>query len=112
MKKKKIAIVTWHYYPNFGSVLQAYALQEQLRSLGYDPMVLDYRNKKYGVISPAREVLVYLLGKMNGQIKKMVMIKESKYSFCVVSQLRLRMIKSQKENDYGYFKTQIRRAFE
>ena len=31
---KDIGIVTWHYYPNFGSALQAYAMQEVLQQLG------------------------------------------------------------------------------
>ena len=31
---RKVGIITWHYYANFGSVLQAYALQEAIRKLG------------------------------------------------------------------------------
>lgn len=33
---KKVAIVTWYDNPNYGGVLQAYALQKVLESLGYD----------------------------------------------------------------------------
>lgn len=64
MKKKKVAIFTWHYYPNFGSNLQAYSLYQQLKKLGYDPVIVDYRNKKYGVISPLREWVEFFLEKL------------------------------------------------
>ena len=42
-----IAILTWHYYTNYGSVLQAYALQEFLIEQGYNVTVLDYRKPEY-----------------------------------------------------------------
>ncbi len=48
MKNKKIGLVTWHYYSNFGSALQAYALQKNIVELGYDVKIINYRNKKYG----------------------------------------------------------------
>ncbi len=40
---KKIGIITFHCANNYGAVLQCYALQETLSSLGYDPIVIDYR---------------------------------------------------------------------
>ena len=40
----KVGIVTYHHVNNYGSVLQAYATQEVLRSLGCDPYVIDYVN--------------------------------------------------------------------
>lgn len=61
MKKQKIAILTWHYYPNFGSALQAYALQEKLKALGYSVHILDYRNAKYGKVSSAKNRIKALL---------------------------------------------------
>ena len=33
--KKNVGILTWHYYPNFGSALQAFALQHAIESLGH-----------------------------------------------------------------------------
>lgn len=39
--KKKIAIITWVKYLNFGTFLQAYALQQIIRRLGYDVSILD-----------------------------------------------------------------------
>lgn len=39
----KIGIITVHRAYNYGSVLQCYALQEYLKSLGHDVWVVDYR---------------------------------------------------------------------
>ena len=43
---KKIGILTWHYYNNFGSALQAYAMQTVLSNLGGDVSIVNYRNPK------------------------------------------------------------------
>ena len=39
----KIGILTFHRAENFGAALQVYALQEKLKSLGYEVNVIDYR---------------------------------------------------------------------
>ena len=39
----KIGILTFHCSYNFGAVLQCYALQEYLKSLGHDVKILNYR---------------------------------------------------------------------
>lgn len=44
----KVGILTWHYYSNYGSGLQAYALQELIKSLGYDVRIINYRDPKFG----------------------------------------------------------------
>lgn len=41
----KIGILTFHCAHNYGAVLQCYALQEYLKSLGHDVYVIDYRPK-------------------------------------------------------------------
>lgn len=56
MQLKKIGLVTWHYYCNFGSALQAYALQTYLLNQGFDVRFINYRNEKYGRISWNKEV--------------------------------------------------------
>ena len=38
---KKIANITWITYPNFGTFLQAYALQQYIVSQGYEDAILD-----------------------------------------------------------------------
>ena len=39
----KIGIITMHKVLNFGSVLQAYALQRKLRQMGYENEIIDYK---------------------------------------------------------------------
>lgn len=58
---KKVGIITWHYYGNFGSVLQAYALQEAIREMGYDVEFVNYRNLKFGKPNPAKTAVKLLL---------------------------------------------------
>ena len=57
LMKKKIGILTWHYYPNFGSALQAYALQKSIEGLGYDVKVINYRNPVYGYYSYKKQIM-------------------------------------------------------
>lgn len=40
----KIGIITFHNAINYGAVLQCYALQEVIRSMGHEVEVVDYRN--------------------------------------------------------------------
>lgn len=39
----KVGIITYHSAYNFGSVLQAYATQQILKSIGCDPFIINYR---------------------------------------------------------------------
>jgi hypothetical protein len=41
----KVGILTFHRAENFGAVLQVYALQEFIISLGCEVEIIDYRNK-------------------------------------------------------------------
>lgn len=43
MEGKKIGILTFHRANNYGAVLQCYALQEALRSIGHSVEIIDYR---------------------------------------------------------------------
>ncbi len=42
---KKVGILTIHNALNYGSTLQAIALQEYMRSLGFDCRIIDYQNE-------------------------------------------------------------------
>lgn len=44
---KKIGILTFHKSLNYGSALQAFALVQKLRKLGYDAEIIDYKQEKY-----------------------------------------------------------------
>jgi len=48
MNDKNVGILTWHYYSNFGSALQAYALQTLISRLGFKVKIINYRNVKFG----------------------------------------------------------------
>lgn len=41
----KVGILTFHCADNYGAVLQAYALQEYLKSLGHEAFIINYRPK-------------------------------------------------------------------
>ena len=43
--KKNIGILTWHKTINHGAILQAYALQEVLKTYGFNVVVLDYNRE-------------------------------------------------------------------
>lgn len=40
---KKCGIITFHYIPNFGAILQAFALYKSIHDLGIDVEIIDYR---------------------------------------------------------------------
>ena len=44
---KKIGVLTWHYGANYGAKAQSYALQQTIKSLGYDVFMINYRTKGY-----------------------------------------------------------------
>ncbi len=43
----KVGIITWHYFNNVGSNLQAYAMQKIIKNLGHNPTFINYRYKIY-----------------------------------------------------------------
>lgn len=43
----KIGILTFHWATNYGAVLQCYALQSYLESLGHDVKVINYKPRQY-----------------------------------------------------------------
>lgn len=42
---KKIGIITFHFENNYGAVLQAYSLQNNIKELGYQTEIIDFRSK-------------------------------------------------------------------
>lgn len=52
---KKIGIITYHHYYNYGTMLQAFALQQAIASLGYDAEVIDFKqNNTLSIIDMLR----------------------------------------------------------
>lgn len=57
---KNIGILTWHYLDNYGSALQAYAMQKIFSSRGYNVEFINYRlNAKTGVIANVLREIKY-----------------------------------------------------
>ena len=44
---KKVAIMTWYQHKNYGTTLQALALQKVIENLGYSVEGIDYYSKGY-----------------------------------------------------------------
>lgn len=65
MNNRSVGIMTWHYYHNFGSALQGYALQSSICSLGYKCHIINYRNKRFGEYDPIKEWVKILLDRLN-----------------------------------------------
>lgn len=57
----KIGILTFHRAHNYGAVLQCYALQETLRSMGHDVWVIDYKQKFIDSLYRARLNVKYVI---------------------------------------------------
>ena len=63
---KKAGILTWHYLDNYGSVLQAYALQKVLQNMGVSTEIINYReNAKIGFIYDMMRFFKYNLPSAN-----------------------------------------------
>src|SRR3712207_4323106 len=78
----KIGIITTHKVLNFGSALQAYALQQKLISLGYDNELIDYVypkpiKKQFTFKGVINSVIVFLRNMLIGFPKKR---KKKKFS--------------------------------
>ena len=39
----KLAVMTWYHYRNYGTALQAVAMQAVLRDIGHEPQLIQYR---------------------------------------------------------------------
>ena len=59
-KRNIIGIITWHYYNNFGSALQSFALQEAISKEGYKVEIINYINPTHGsAIRRLSQILLY-----------------------------------------------------
>ena len=43
MNRKSVGIITFHHYYNYGTMLQAYALQKEIELLGYQSELIDFK---------------------------------------------------------------------
>ncbi len=97
--KKTIGILTWHYFHNFGSALQTYALFTTLKKFSDDVSVINYRNTCYSGLlkfKPLRSFktfIQYLLTQVN--------FPGSEHWFVNARLFRMRHLKQSKEVNSG-----------
>ena len=64
-KKKRIGVITLPFTPNYGWLLQAYALQRVLEKLGYEPFLIyrkwDKTKQNSGIVSAIKRWIYYHL---------------------------------------------------
>lgn len=51
---KKVGIITFHASHNFGSMLQAYALQQVISKMGFDCKIINFRTKRQNIFYTPR----------------------------------------------------------
>lgn len=68
----KVGIVTWHYYGNFGSGLQAFALQNLISSMGHDVNIINYRNPQFGKRVRWKSIVKFFLHNTVGLVNKKI----------------------------------------
>lgn len=68
---KATATITWITYYNYGTYLQAYALQQYIRSLGYDNKILDDSDYTYSAYC---ESMHPILARVRKVLKRIVLI--------------------------------------
>ena len=47
MQKKRVGVITFHNYDNYGAILQSYALQKKLREIGSGIEIKTIRGAGY-----------------------------------------------------------------
>lgn len=65
-RKKKVGIITFHASHNYGSMLQAYALQQTVLNMGYDCEIINFRTK----LQRKSYQLPLIYGTLKGRIKR------------------------------------------
>lgn len=53
---RKVATITFHWATNFGAVLQAYALQNCIKSLGFSTEIIDYVPRRVKVLQVVKQL--------------------------------------------------------
>ena len=47
MQKKRVGVITFHNYDNYGAILQSYELQKKLQEIGTQPEIINFRLGAY-----------------------------------------------------------------
>ena len=101
LKESSVGIITMHYADNFGSVLQAYALQETLKKFGYSPEFINFiiedefeahnykiqpikRLNKFGFIKGTRRILSGIY-RYNHNLKRKKLFNEFRKKYLIIN---------------------------
>lgn len=69
MVKKKVGIITFHASHNYGSMLQAYALQQTVLGMGFDCEIINFRTKiQTELFKPP-----FMRGTVLGKVKRFIL---------------------------------------
>lgn len=80
---KKVGIITFHAPHNYGSMLQAYALQHIIKSLGYDCEIINFRSRvQKDMYKP-----IFMKGTFYGRCVRFII--QSKYALGIIKKQRL-----------------------
>lgn len=105
--KKKIGILTWHYYKNFGSGLQAFALQETIVRLGHEVNLINFRKFYSRPVSPIKrflkKVLQYTVAKFSNFVYERTINNTIVYQKKYLKQTKVFTIPSELENISGEY---------
>lgn len=99
----KIGILTWHKVLNHGAVLQAYALQSYLESLGYEVVLLNYDR-----VVPLNSHLLHRISCIPAKIKRILNGTDNVLkSFRKEKQLLFSIFREQYINEGGYYDKEL-----
>lgn len=108
----KIGITTFHRADNFGAVMQAFALQKYLTSLGHDVEIIDYRcpaiEMQYDIFNPrllvSRKNILFTLHEYSKRflsIRKRIS-KREKYNYFREQYINISKPVNEVNGDLGY----------
>lgn len=109
---KKVGIMTWYKYRNYGTALQCAALFQNIKQLGYEPSLISYNTSVNKYVFPERESMI-------NTIKSFVQQRlDSTYSSCEKEKLfneflENRIVETDLRTNYSdlYYLNQIFDAF-
>lgn len=76
MAKTKVGIITFHASHNYGSMLQAYALQQTVLGMGFDCEIINFRPK----IQTEHFKPPFMRGTIQGKVKRFIQFLPFNYS--------------------------------
>lgn len=75
----KTATVTWYHYDNFGTALQAYALQNVLHKLGYNNQIINYQGQDIYQGEEKGKSVHFVIRNFRRLIKRIYRLKYAKF---------------------------------